>query len=586
MYDWGAKSASEPESLYRLPHQTRVRLLLNMQNDYERERLFGVLRRCTLNCALRETLTRQDFLKVLVGFRHGVGELSKIRKLLEEFDVETNSAAVHVLNSMIYGELTEIQGIPEGMTEDSVMQINKRRALLQFIGTRATDQDYLRRIWMVFPSLALPCNRFIDISIPFSDSEWKPLQVIECMEVPESWSRVYILGCFDRRVTVYSQQVRALNLIRALFDCNRLSRKSKVGVIGGGMAGVTAAVAAARKDCTVTLFDQHECALFLQRNSSHRHLDPNLYEWPQPDQRGLPFLHWPAGYADEVTNGLRTEFNQSSVTFKNKTRITGLNIAHDAIEVFGDHPGTAEKFDCVIIAIGYGIEPLGEYGTPPYWSNDSLAGPFRRRQRVLVSGSGDGGLIDLARATLWTNNSHYTFSHSEIMSRFANNPAFLELGKSMKEIDRRKAGEGKTTRLYQDYDLELHVPDSLKTDLIDLKRSDTIVTFNYRSLGVFSVHSALINRLIAFLIIKTELVECVSGDAKLESSLPGTLLRRVGFGNSDIREFDNVIFRHGPPPKFLESTFPSLAAGGYCLRNRAALDLTRHLADSTKMWFA
>ena len=31
--------------------------------------------------------------------------------------------------------------------------------------------------------------------------------------------KVYLLGCLERRVTVYSQQVRALNLIYALERC-------------------------------------------------------------------------------------------------------------------------------------------------------------------------------------------------------------------------------------------------------------------------------------------------------------------------------------------------------------------------------
>jgi heterodisulfide reductase subunit A-like polyferredoxin len=57
---------------------------------------------------------------------------------------------------------------------------------------------------------------------------------------------VFILGSNARYVTVYNQQVRALNLVAALAKSGYLSRHSRVGVVGGGIAGLTAAVAAAR----------------------------------------------------------------------------------------------------------------------------------------------------------------------------------------------------------------------------------------------------------------------------------------------------------------------------------------------------
>ena len=47
-------------------------------------------------------------------------------------------------------------------------------------------------------------------------------KVLEGMSV-EGWPGVYVLGCIDRRVTIYSQQVRALNLAAALVEFhNRL----------------------------------------------------------------------------------------------------------------------------------------------------------------------------------------------------------------------------------------------------------------------------------------------------------------------------------------------------------------------------
>src|SRR5712692_2890798 len=80
-------------------------------------------------------------------------------------------------------------------------------------------------------------------------------EVLDLMAVPE-WSGIYVLGCFARYVTVYSQQVRALNLVYGLYKTDKLNGSSRIVVIGGGAAGLTAAVAAARLGATVTLLEK------------------------------------------------------------------------------------------------------------------------------------------------------------------------------------------------------------------------------------------------------------------------------------------------------------------------------------------
>jgi hypothetical protein len=52
---------------------------------------------------------------------------------------------------------------------------------------------------------------------------------------------VYILGCFARRVTVYSQQIRSLNLVCALLQSRRITKNTEVAIVGAGVAGMTAA---------------------------------------------------------------------------------------------------------------------------------------------------------------------------------------------------------------------------------------------------------------------------------------------------------------------------------------------------------
>jgi hypothetical protein len=64
--------------------------------------------------------------------------------------------------------------------------------------------------------------------------------IIDFTHVP-STEDLYIVGSFAKSVTVYSQQVRALNLIDAMCGLGRLRRSSRVAVIGGGIAGAAGA---------------------------------------------------------------------------------------------------------------------------------------------------------------------------------------------------------------------------------------------------------------------------------------------------------------------------------------------------------
>ena len=67
--------------------------------------------------------------------------------------------------------------------------------------------------------------------------------ILDLMEVP-SRSGVYVLGCFGRYITLYSQQVRALNLAYALNRRGKLKIGTRVCVVGAGIAGLTFAVGA------------------------------------------------------------------------------------------------------------------------------------------------------------------------------------------------------------------------------------------------------------------------------------------------------------------------------------------------------
>src|SRR5262245_44144211 len=86
----------------------------------------------------------------------------------------------------------------------------------------------------------------------------------------------YLLHC-SGAVTVSSQQMRAINLAWALRE--QLATKCRVGVIGGGAAGLTFAAAAGRLGAEVQLFERHRL-MHLQLGSWHRPLHPEIYTWP------------------------------------------------------------------------------------------------------------------------------------------------------------------------------------------------------------------------------------------------------------------------------------------------------------------
>src|SRR5580658_2873016 len=88
-------------------------------------------------------------------------------------------------------------------------------------------------------------------------------ELLTKMAVP-GYTNTYALGLFARRVTVRSQQVRALNLIHSLVSTRQISMGSRVLVVGAGFAGLAAAAAAVRAGCQVTILERSQSRLSLQ----------------------------------------------------------------------------------------------------------------------------------------------------------------------------------------------------------------------------------------------------------------------------------------------------------------------------------
>ena len=84
---------------------------------------------------------------------------------------------------------------------------------------------------------------------------------------------LFVIGSFDRRITFYSQQVRALSLVHALKELGYLHSNPRIAVVGGGAAGVAAAAAAALVSKShVVLFEWAVELLPLQSTTDRRRL--------------------------------------------------------------------------------------------------------------------------------------------------------------------------------------------------------------------------------------------------------------------------------------------------------------------------
>jgi len=256
---------------------------------------------------------------------------------------------------------------------------------------------------------------------------------------------VYLLGSLEKGVTVYSQQVRAHNLAWALWVLNNSPPGHRPGcrnynpnnaitgggpsiaIIGAGIAGLTTAA------CIMSLLPQARITLFertwdlcpLQLGCDSRWLHPRIYTWPLPGSRApsasLPLLTWQEGRASDVAHQVLTQFAGISREHKHVSFFIGVDylrisatsksiewvgrqgIRRDQYIGAGDRYGGSGEFDAIVLAAGFGLEtPSAKYQTPSYWRPDRLAEPTLdgSTRSFIVSGYGDGGVVDLCRLTV------------------------------------------------------------------------------------------------------------------------------------------------------------------------------------------
>ena len=379
---------------------------------------------------------------------------------------------------------------------------------------------------------------------------------------------VYVLGSFARYVTVYAQQVRALNLIDTLAKSGELSRHSRVAVIGGGIAGLTAAAAAAVRGVgKVLVFEKRENTMRLQRASEKRYIHPHIYDWPSlpafGNDAGLPLMNWEANRAADVVAHLDKQWHSLRDLFKDCLEEPRCNCQHLVLKVGADgptvevEPGSRQSFDVVILAVGFGLDK--KESTDGYWTDTRLDGlEVETDQTWLVSGAGDGALTDLMRLCIMD------FRHQHVLEAVDKSTREI-VGTQLLEIE---TGNPSPTDLVKGYQkaVDLIAPELDKkfTNNELIKRTISKIWLNCSEKELFSQKSSVLNRLIvAYLYFHKKQFTLIDGHIHNSEINNGRYTIKFKDEFHENMEVDHVIERHGPD-KALKQSFSEIwkACGG------------------------
>jgi hypothetical protein len=380
---------------------------------------------------------------------------------------------------------------------------------------------------------------------------------------------IYVLGCFARHVTLYSQQVRALNLIYGLYKTGKLRKNPHIGVIGGGAAGLTAAAAAAFRGAKVTLLDELAGPMELQQNNRQRWIHPFIYDWPYPDnslferfkqgEACLPLLTWSADYAANVARRISSQWDllQDAYDIDPRWCVRKLKIyrrRNGSIDVRWNG-NQLETFSLLILAVGFGLEPKRQ-GQDSYWAEDDLDGGFRklsRRNKWLLSGGGDGALTDLMRLSM------RRFRQDEILSLFVTTPGIDGLKQELRKL-RSYAAEADQQKISDEFEA-IAVDSELKSIVEDqVRRDGPKILLVTKDPSLYGPGTSILNRLIVRMLheLPPKVFEHRVGRVTQVVSKTNDFRVRIRSGRKSTRyKFDRVLLRHGPKRSFPRD-FPSI----------------------------
>lgn len=383
---------------------------------------------------------------------------------------------------------------------------------------------------------------------------------------------VFLLGSNEERITFLAQQSRAINLVRALHAFKLIDSESTIAIIGGGLSGVTAAVAAHIAGVkSITIVEKSRELLSLQSGANHRYIHPYIYDWPstiyQKNEAEVPFLQWKAAYANDVLSQIKKGFNE----YKEKYAVNNIKVEveTDVKEIRTDNSGfliplNADnnlRCNIVILAVGQGKEKnsFAAIDQKGYWQPDILENKKLKGKRILIGGSGDGALVDLIRAKL-KDSSGKAIKHKDIFE-LTKLKSFRNLGQEMLKIDKKYLANFYLKKhpkdLFQLYYNSFRFNSDLQDAISHLKkyyREQTEILHCNRS-ELLKFNTSLLNRLIVFLLHCDKEDSLVSFDKlEVKNCIKIKGKYKVSFDNQDIHSsiFDYVFLRFGPETDYLD----------------------------------
>jgi hypothetical protein len=380
-------------------------------------------------------------------------------------------------------------------------------------------------------------------------ADW--ISVVECPDM----KGLLFLGAAETRITLYSQQIRALRTIHALKELPRLDSHSRIAIVGAGAAGTTAAIALALLGHRVELIEQAAGILHLQ-SKSQRMLHPHIYDWPRTGSlqthAALPIMEWIEAAGGDVRKALDSFFssvdaNHKNLAFRPNSTVTNLTRATNKweISIGAEAP---EEFDFVVLALGFGDERvIGDAPLHDYWkSSDSFGAALDKgSKQYFISGNGDGGLAD-AIAVHFEEFEQITFV-KWFLSLF-NGP---ELATEVAAIFSKVPNDGDLEPAFTETLLPIFLSRGVIKDLKQRLRKDRTVTLNCSKVLLQKGRAAPLNQVIMFAVLKacedagqavTRTLGEITNVTKVASNY---IVEGPAFGTSTTH-FSDVILRHGP----------------------------------------
>jgi len=253
---------------------------------------------------------------------------------------------------------------------------------------------------------------------------------------PQTGPHLFDLNSDNNGISITDQMRRGRDIIKEALGKEIIGPDKPLLIIGAGVAGMMAAVTAAKERVTTRVIEKKGTYFSVQSNCPSRWVCPTQYSWPNdgwdrgfypPDQKkSKPFV-WHRGLADVTTDALRKDIQRfinkndyvdviKNTVFEGYDLIKGnhgqLHVV-PILDVPPKDPKFPPAFAMALACTGFGVErtvvpdkPVEgkpKYSGHIFWQVDKYEddnpplGIGSGKPKVLISGSGDGALQDFLR---------------------------------------------------------------------------------------------------------------------------------------------------------------------------------------------